>query len=132
MRSPQASPSTCCSRSRSSPSSGGCSLRRTGLRRSSSLASRPVPLRPGRFLPRDPRAETPYRLTPQLVFRIGILGFLTLAAFGVLFFRLWSLQVLSGTQFLQAAQNNQLRQIYGFVEAPRGPIKDRHGRVLVD
>jgi penicillin-binding protein 2 len=89
-----------------------------------------VPLRPGRFLPRDPRVETPYRLTPQLIFRIGILGFLTLAAFGVLFFRLWALQVLSGTQFLQAAQNNQLRRLP--IEAPRGPIKDRRGRVLVD
>jgi len=97
------------------------------------LASRPAPVRPGRFLPRDPRVEIPYRLTPQLAFRIGVLGFLTLAAFGVLFFRLWSLQVLSGTQFLQAAQNNQQRETrVGFgVEAPRGPIKDRHGRVLV-
>jgi penicillin-binding protein 2 len=94
------------------------------------LASRPVPLRPGRFLPRDPRAQTPYRLTPQLVFRIGILGFLALAAFGVLFFRLWALQVLSGSQFLQAAQNNQLRLLR--TEAPRGPIKDRRGRILVD
>ena len=94
------------------------------------MASRPVPLRPGRFLPRDPRAETPYRLTPQLVFRIGILGFLTLAAFGVLFFRLWALQVLSGSQFLRAAQNNQLRLLR--TEAPRGPIKDRRGRILVD
>jgi len=94
------------------------------------LASRAAPLRPGRFLPRDPRSEAPYRLTPQLVFRIGILGFLVLAAFGVLFFRLWALQVLSGTQFLRAAQNNQLRLLR--TEAPRGPIKDRRGRVLVE
>ena len=94
------------------------------------MASRAAPLRPGRFLPRDPRSEAPYRLTPQLVFRIGILGFLVLAAFGVLFFRLWALQVLSGTQFLRAAQNNQLRLLR--TEAPRGPIKDRRGRVLVE
>jgi penicillin-binding protein 2 len=93
------------------------------------LANRATPIRPGRFLPRDPRSAAPYRLTPQLVFRIGILGFLALAAFAVLFFRLWSLQVLSGNQFLQAAQNNQLRLIRQ--EAPRGPIKDRRGRVLV-
>jgi penicillin-binding protein 2 len=86
-------------------------------------------MRPGRFLPRDPRAETPYRLTPQLIFRIGILGFLAFTAFAVLFFRLWSLQVLSGNQFLQAAENNQLRLMRQ--EAPRGPIKDRSGRVLV-
>ena len=93
------------------------------------MASRATPFRPGRFLPPDPRVESPYRLTPQTVFRIGILGFLVLAAFGVLFFRLWSLQVLSGNQFLQAAENNQLRLLRQ--EAPRGPIKDRHGRILV-
>jgi penicillin-binding protein 2 len=94
------------------------------------LASRPVPLRPGRFLPPDPRVEGPYRLTPQMLFRIGILGFLVLAAFGVLFFRLWALQVLSGTQHLRAAENNQLRTLR--VEAPRGPIVDRNGRALVE
>jgi penicillin-binding protein 2 len=93
------------------------------------LASRPIPLRPGRFLPPDPRVEAPYRLTAQMVFRIGILGFLVLAAFGVLFFRLWALQVLSGTQYLQAAENNQLRTLR--VEAKRGPIVDRFGRAIV-
>ena len=99
-------------------------------RRSSSLASRPTPIRPGRFLPRDPRVDAPYRLTPQLVFRIGILGFLTLAVFAILFFRLWALQVLSGNQYLVAAQNNQLRVMR--TDAPRGPIEDRYGRVLVE
>jgi penicillin-binding protein 2 len=64
------------------------------------------------------------------MFRIGILGFLVLAAFGVLFVRLWSLQVLSGNEFLVAAQNNQLR--LESKEALRGPIKDRAGRVLVE
>jgi penicillin-binding protein 2 len=93
------------------------------------LASRATPLRPGRFLPRDPRVDAPYRLTPQLVFRIGILGFLALAAFAVLFVRLWALQVLSGNQFLSLAENNQLRLVQ--IDAPRGPIEDRYGRVLV-
>ena len=94
------------------------------------MASRPAQFRPGRFLPRDPRIDAPYRLTPQLLFRIGILGFLVLAAFGVLFVRLWSLQVLSGNEFLVEAQNNQLR--LESKEALRGPIKDRAGRVLVE
>ena len=94
------------------------------------MASRPFPLRPGRFLPRDPTVDAPYRLTPQLVFRIGILGFLVLAAFAVLFVRLWSLQVLSGNEFLVAAQDNQVR--LDTKEAPRGPVKDRYGRVLVE
>jgi penicillin-binding protein 2 len=93
------------------------------------LASTTPPPTNGRFLPRDPRVEEPYRLTPQLALRIGILGAITLAVFGVLFFRLWAIQVLSGTQYLRAAQNNQLRTIR--VEAPRGVILDQRGRKLV-
>ncbi|HET6622906.1 MAG TPA: penicillin-binding protein 2 [Gaiellaceae bacterium] len=83
----------------------------------------------GRFLPPDPRVREPYRLTPQLALRVGILGALALVVFGVLFLRLWSLQVLSGDEYLNAAQNNQLRLVR--IEAPRGPILDRHGRVVV-
>jgi penicillin-binding protein 2 len=82
-----------------------------------------------RFLPPDPRVAEPYRLTPKLAVRIGILGMLALAVFAVLFLRLWALQVLSGDQYLQAAQNNQLRTVR--VAAPRGPILDRNGRKLV-
>jgi len=83
----------------------------------------------GRFLPPDPRVREPYRLTPQLALRVGIFGALALVVFGVLFLRLWSLQVLSGDEYLNAAQNNQLRLVR--IEAPRGPILDRHGRVVV-
>lgn len=82
-----------------------------------------------RFLPPDPSVSAPYRLTPGLAVRVGVLGVVALAVFAVLFFRLWSLQVLSGAKYLDAAQNNQLRTIR--VEAPRGPILDRKGRVLV-
>jgi penicillin-binding protein 2 len=83
-----------------------------------------------RFLPPDPSVEVPYRLTPGLALRVGILGVLALAVFAVLFFRLWSLQVLSGDTYLAAAQGNQLRTIR--IEAPRGTILDRDGRVIVD
>jgi penicillin-binding protein 2 len=83
----------------------------------------------GRFLPPDPRVKEPYRLTPQLALRVGILGAVALAAFAILFLRLWSLQVLSGDEYLAAAQENQLRLMR--VEAPRGPIVDRRGRVVV-
>jgi penicillin-binding protein 2 len=82
-----------------------------------------------RFLPPDPKVQEPYRLKPGLALRVGVLGGLALVAFGVLFFRLWSLQVLSGETYLDAAQNNQLRTIR--VEAPRGLILDRNGRVIV-
>jgi penicillin-binding protein 2 len=73
--------------------------------------------------------QEPHRLTPQLALRVAVLGGLALLAFGVLFFRLWSLQVLSGEKYLNASQNNELRLIR--VEAPRGPILDRRGRVVV-
>jgi penicillin-binding protein 2 len=82
-----------------------------------------------RFLPPDPHVAEPYRLTPRLALRVGILGMLALAVFATLFLRLWSLQVLNGEQLLRAAQNNQRRDIR--VQAPRGPILDRNGNVLV-
>ena len=82
-----------------------------------------------RFLPPDPRAEEPYRLTPKLAVRIGILGTLAVAVFAVLFLRLWSLQILNGQQLLRAAQNNQRREVR--IQAPRGSIVDRNGLPLV-
>jgi penicillin-binding protein 2 len=82
-----------------------------------------------RFLPPDPRVKEPYRLTPPLALRVGILGAVALVLFAVLFLRLWSLQVLSGDEYLNVAQNNQLRLIR--LEAPRGSILDRRGRTIV-
>src|SRR3954454_5538724 len=84
---------------------------------------------PGRFLPGDPRTEEPYRLTPQLAFRVAILAALALAIFAVLFLRLWALQVLSGDRYLVAANDNRVRTIR--LDAPRGPVLDRFGRLLV-
>jgi penicillin-binding protein 2 len=81
-------------------------------------------------MPPSANVAEPFRLTPQLALRIAILGGVALAVFGVLFFRLWALQVLSGPKYLDAAQNNQLRSIP--LEAPRGPILDRKGRTVVD
>jgi penicillin-binding protein 2 len=68
-------------------------------------------------------------LTPQLAFRVAIIGGVALVAFAVIFFRLWYLQVLSGDKYVAEAQNNRLREIK--VQAPRGEIVDREGRVLV-
>ena len=93
------------------------------------MASGPRRTRPRHFLPPDPRVEEPYRLTPQLALRVGILGALALAVFAVLFLRLWALEVLSGTQYLRIAQDNQLRTVR--VPAPRGTIVDRAGKPLV-
>jgi penicillin-binding protein 2 len=84
---------------------------------------------PGRFLPGDPRTSEPYRLTPQLALRVAILAFLALGVFALLFLRLWALQVLSGDRYLAQANDNRVRTIR--VEAPRGPVLDRYGRLLV-
>lgn len=84
---------------------------------------------PSSFMPSDPRVVEPYRLTPKLALRLAILGALALAVFAVLFLRLWALQVLSGEQYLRTAQNNQVRTLR--IEAPRGVIRDREGRILV-
>jgi penicillin-binding protein 2 len=82
-----------------------------------------------RFLPPDPKVQEPFRLTPKLALRVGVLGAIALVVFAVLFLRLWSLQILAGESYLDDAQNNQLRTIR--TESPRGPIVDRRGRVLV-
>ena len=82
-----------------------------------------------KFLPPDPRVVEPYRLTPKLALRLAVLGAVALGVFAVLFLRLWALQVLSGEQYLRAAQNNQLRAVR--IDAPRGVIRDRKNRVLV-
>src|SRR6478672_11005084 len=82
------------------------------------------------FLPPTAGVAEPFRLTPQLALRLAILGGVAIAVFGILFFRLWALQVLSGPQYLHAALNNQLRSIP--LEAPRGPVLDRNGRTIVD
>jgi penicillin-binding protein 2 len=83
-----------------------------------------------RFLPPDPRVEEPYLLTPRMALRVAILGVLVLAVFALLFLRLWSLQILSSSHYLNEALNNQLRVVRE--PAPRGSILDRNGRVLVD
>jgi penicillin-binding protein 2 len=93
------------------------------------LASTSTGSRAGRFLPPDPRVEEPYLLTPKTALRIAILGAVALVVFAVLLLRLWSLQILSGAKYYAAAQNNQLRTVK--IEAARGPILDRAGRVLV-
>src|ERR671930_107068 len=68
-------------------------------------------------------------LTPQLALRVAIIGGIALVAFAVIFFRLWYLQVLSGDKYLAEANDNRVREIK--VQAPRGEIVDRDGRVLV-
>ena len=67
--------------------------------------------------------------TSQVQRRVAILGGIALIAFGVILFRLWYLQVLSGDRYLAEAQGNRVRAVT--VQAPRGEILDRDGEVLV-
>jgi len=68
-------------------------------------------------------------ITPQLAVRVAVLGGIAFVVFGVVFFRLWFLQVLSGEDYVSQARENRVRKVR--VEAPRGDIVDRHGQTLV-
>jgi len=101
-------------------------LASTTTRPPAPLPSRPTPAE-------QPDAEQArveaYRLTPKLARRVAILGALVVIGFAALFMRLWALQVLSGSQYAARAQANQVRTVR--VEAPRGPIVDAKGNILV-
>ncbi|HEX5853505.1 MAG TPA: penicillin-binding transpeptidase domain-containing protein [Solirubrobacteraceae bacterium] len=75
--------------------------------------------------PSDPRIP----VSPQLALRVAIIGGVTMVLFGVIFFRLWYLQVLSGEQYVQQADANRVRDLP--IAAPRGQILDRDGRSIV-
>jgi len=62
--------------------------------------------------------------------RIAVVGGAGLVLFAILFFRLWSLQIVTGDRYLAEANQNRTRQIR--VPAPRGDILDRDGNVLVE
>jgi penicillin-binding protein 2 len=78
-----------------------------------------------RLKPNEPRAS----VSPQLALRVAILGSIALVMFGIIFFRLWYLQVLSGEQYVQQAQANDQRKLP--IAAPRGEILDRTGTPIV-
>lgn len=69
-------------------------------------------------------------ITPQLAVRVAILGGIAFVLFGVVFFRLWFLQVLTGDEYVSQARENRVRKVR--IEAPRGDIVDRNGTVLVE
>ena len=73
--------------------------------------------------------ESGPEMSNGLALRIAIFGGVALALFGVLFFRLWFLQVLNGEKYLAEANNNRTREYR--VSAPRGKVLDRNGKILV-
>ena len=62
--------------------------------------------------------------------RIAVVGGAAVALFAILFFRLWTLQILEGSENLAQAKNNRTRSTK--IIAPRGKILIRNGNVLVD
>ncbi len=80
-------------------------------------------------MPQNPLEERRPAITPQLAVRVAVLGGIAFVVFGVVFFRLWFLQVLSGEDYVSIARENKIRK--EVIEAPRGDVVDRHGRVLV-
>jgi penicillin-binding protein 2 len=75
-----------------------------------------------------PENRTP-PMTPQLALRVAVVGSCALIMFAVIFFRLWVLQVLTGTQYLAQASTNSERDIS--IPAPRGEMIDSTGQPLV-
>ena len=69
-------------------------------------------------------------ITPQLAWRVAVLGGIAFVLFAIVFFRLWYLQVLTGDQAVSKARDNRIRKER--IEAPRGDIVDRHGETLVE
>jgi len=75
---------------------------------------------------RPPESRVP--ASPQLAIRVAIFGAFVMAAFAIIFFRLWFLQVLSSEKYIAQAEANRARDLA--VAAPRGRIVDREGRVI--
>jgi penicillin-binding protein 2 len=61
--------------------------------------------------------------------RAMIIGGLALLLFSILLLRLWSLQVVTGDEYVAEANDN--RTLETRVRAPRGEVLDRNGRILV-
>jgi penicillin-binding protein 2 len=66
----------------------------------------------------------------RMALRIAVVGGVATALFAILFFRLWTLQIIDGSSNLAEAKNNRTRSTK--IIAPRGKIVARNGDVLVD
>ena len=84
---------------------------------------------PDRVL-RAGRRDRPIAQLPPLGLRVTGLAAVALIVFAVILFRLWFLQILTGQQYVAAANNNRLRTVT--VPARRGVIVDSQGKILVD
>ncbi|HET9124510.1 MAG TPA: penicillin-binding transpeptidase domain-containing protein [Solirubrobacteraceae bacterium] len=77
--------------------------------------------------PEDPRSRA--NLNPALAVRVGIVGSLILGLFAIIFFRLWFLQVLTGTHYVEAAARNTTQRVA--IAPARGEILARNGTTVL-
>jgi penicillin-binding protein 2 len=71
------------------------------------------------------KSEFDFLYEKQLQTRIRIAYFIAAFIFGLLFLRLWFLQVVEGGEYRRLSENNRIRT--QLVKAPRGFIFDRYG-----
>jgi len=76
-----------------------------------------------------PTDERTPPMTPQLALRVALVGGVALMLFGVIFFRLWVVQVLTGSKYVAQAQSNVVQHLP--VVAPRGEVVDANDTPLV-
>jgi len=85
-------------------------------------ARRDRPIRTG-------RRDKPIIQLPSVALRVAIVFGVGIVLFGIVFFRLWFLQILSGQEFVAQANDNRLKTVT--ITAARGNIVDRNGQVIV-
>ncbi|MFZ2049330.1 MAG: penicillin-binding transpeptidase domain-containing protein [Solirubrobacteraceae bacterium] len=73
--------------------------------------------------------ETRMPVSPQLALRVAVLGTFALIMFGIIFFRLWYLQVLTGTEAVRQISQQETRPLP--IPAPRGEILAANNQPLV-
>jgi penicillin-binding protein 2 len=81
-------------------------------------------------MPLDPANDRRPPITPQLALRVAGAGVFAFVLFGIIFFRLWYLEVLDGDKYLAQARENRVRTER--IPAPRGRIVDAKNVVIVD
>ncbi len=86
-------------------------------------ARRDRPIRTG-------RRDKPIIQLPSVALRVAVIMGLAVVMFGIVFFRLWFLQILSGEEFVAQANDNRLKSVK--IAAPRGNIVDRNGETIVE
>ncbi len=79
---------------------------------------------------RTGRRDRPIIQLPSIALRVAVIVGIAAVLFGIVLFRLWFLQILSGEEFVAQANDNRLRSVK--VVAPRGAIVDRRGEVIVE